>query len=86
MLSGRAQETRQETTWDEVSGGFLCENSEIWIWRPLMSDSGVGFHQKMLDVEWEPFFFSSFLVDIDHIQQWEHSWGDDGMEWRSHWR
>ena len=31
-------------------------------------------------------FFSSFLVDIDHIQQWEHSWGDDGMEWRSHWR
>ena len=25
-----------------------------------MSDSGVGFHQKMLDVEWEPFFFHRF--------------------------
>ena len=45
MLSGRAQEICQETTWDEVSGGFFCENSEIWIWKPLMSDSGVRFHQ-----------------------------------------
>ena len=29
-----------------------------------MSDSGVGFHQKMLDVEWEPFFF--FIVFGGH--------------------